>query len=97
MNIKIEHRQTRDEAKRRVEGLIQTLKTEYGSDIKNLQEHWTGYNNQISGSAKGYSVSGTVEIKELAILIDLKIPFLLQVFSKKIRAVVDQHVKNALQ
>ena len=96
MNIKIEHRLSRDEAKRRLEGLIQTLKTEYGDQIRDLSEQWTGYANKISGSAKGYSVSGTIEIEELAVIIDLKIPLFLQVFGKKIRSLIDQQVKNAL-
>jgi len=96
MNIKIEHRQTKDEAKRRLEALIATLKTQHASQIQNLQEQWTGYTNKIKGTARGYSVAGTLEIKELAILIDLKIPLLLQVFSKKIRSVVEEHVKKTL-
>lgn len=96
MNINIQHNQTKEEAKRRVESLIQRLKKQYGGQIQNLKEEWSGYTNKIEGSAKGYSVSGTIDVKELIVNVDLKIPFLLQVFSKKIKSVVEEQIKKEL-
>ncbi|HWK08141.1 MAG TPA: polyhydroxyalkanoic acid system family protein [Puia sp.] len=96
MNIKIQHTHTREEARRRVTTLINKLKRQYGDQIQNLNEEWTDYTGTIEGSAKGYSLSGTIDVKEDVLDIDLKLPFLLQVFGNKIRSVVEEQVKKEL-
>lgn len=97
MNIKIQHTHTREEAKKRVTTLINKLKVQYSGQIQNLKEEWNGYTDTIEGSAKGYSLSGTIDVNEDTIDIDLKLPFLLQIFGNKIRSVVEEQVKKELE
>jgi hypothetical protein len=96
MKIEIPHLHTREKAKIKIENLIQTVKTEYGGQIKSMNENWSDYTDAIELSAIGYSISGTIEVKESLISIDLRIPFMLQPFSKKIRSVIEEHIKKAL-
>jgi putative polyhydroxyalkanoate system protein len=96
MNIQIPHSNSKDETKKRLEALTGQLKTKYGSQIQDLKEEWTGFTGKVSGSAKGYSVTGTIAIEDALVSIDLKIPFLLQVFSKKIKSAVEEHVHKTL-
>jgi putative polyhydroxyalkanoate system protein len=97
MNIEITHTLARDEAKSRMMGLIDRLKSQYGGQIKDLKEQWVNYTDKIEGSARGHSVSGSINVEDKAVNIDLKIPFLLRVFSGKIRSVVEEHVKKELE
>jgi len=96
MTIDIRHHHTREEAKRRVELLIQRLKKEYGGQLQNFKEEWSGYTNKMEGSAKGYAVSGTIDVKDQLVTIDLKLPFLLKVFGAKIKSVVEEQIKKEL-
>ena len=96
MNISIQHKQTKEEAKRRMEVLIQRLKKEYGGQLQNFKEEWSDYTNKVEGSAKGYSVSGMIDVKDGVVTVDLKLPFLLKVFSSKIKSVVEEQIKKEL-
>ena len=69
---------------------------EYGGQIQDLKEEWVDYTDKIEGTARGYSISGAIEVKDLAVNIDLKIPFILRVFGAKIRSVIEQHVRKEL-
>ena len=96
MNIQVTHDKGKDEAKRRLEELVQELKGKYSSQIEDFKEGWDGYVNHASGKAKGFAVSGTVEVKDAVVEIELTIPFLLRGFNKKIRAVIEEKVKACI-
>ena len=96
MKIEIQHLLSKEDAKIRMENLIQKLKNEYEGQIQNMSEQWANYTNSIQVAARGYSISGTIEVKESIVSVDLRIPFLLQAFSKKIRSVVEEQLKKGL-
>jgi Putative polyhydroxyalkanoic acid system protein (PHA_gran_rgn) len=96
MKIEIQHQHSKEDAKSRLENLIQELKNEYAGQIQNMNEQWANYTDNIEVSAKGYSISGIIEVKESIVSVDLKIPFILLPFSKKIRSLIEDHVKKGL-
>lgn len=96
MTIQITHDKGRDEAKGRLGQLIQQLKSQYSSQVEEFTEGWEGYVNAISGKAKGFAVSGTVEVKEGVIDVDLAVPLLLRGFNKKIKTLIEEKVKASL-
>jgi hypothetical protein len=51
-----------DEALNRVKACLTEIKTQYGNMVSNLTENWNGYVGTFSGSARGFSVSGTVTV-----------------------------------
>ncbi len=96
MNIQIEHTLSKQEAKSRIEKLIQYYKNKYSSDLKNLTVHWADYKAHIAFTAKGYTSSSHIEIGENIININLKIPILLQAFGQKIRSIIVNTIKQGL-
>jgi hypothetical protein len=96
MNIKIQHSYSKEEAKMRAEKLIHRLKNEYKDQIRNLKDEWKDYTYTIEGTAKGYSISAIVEIKDQLIEVTLGVPLMLQVFSKKIRSVIEEQIRSVL-
>jgi phage baseplate assembly protein W len=96
MTIQVEHTLSKQEAKQRIEGLIEQLRQEYGSELQNLVVEWTEDTAHIRIQARGYSTAGSLEIKESVVDLDFYVPFLLQVFGKKIKSVIHDRVQQSL-
>ena len=62
------------------------------------QVQWSGdHRANISVSAKGLTVKGTVEVKASNILIDLEVPFILRVFKKKAISIIEGEIQKWLR
>jgi hypothetical protein len=96
MTIQVEHTLSKQEAKQRIEGLIEQLRQEYGNELQNLVVEWTEDTAHIRIQARGYSTAGSLEIKESVVDLDFYVPFLLQVFGKKIKSVIQDRVQQSL-
>lgn len=96
MTIQVEHTLPREEAKRRVVELIERLRQEHKKELQDLVVDWTGDNAHIRLQARGYSTAGSLEIKDRVVELDFYMPFLLQVFSKKIRSVIQDRIQQCL-
>jgi hypothetical protein len=96
MTIQVEHALPKQEAKLRIEELIGHYREEYKSDLQDLVVNWTDDTAHIRVQARGYSSAGTLEIKDSVIDLDFYMPFLLQVFSKKIKSVIHDQIQQSL-
>ena|SRR5579872_1305324 len=96
MTIRIEHRLSKEAAKQRIEELIQHTRQEHEKDIQNLVVEWRDYRAHVKLQARGYGSGGNLEVEDNAIQLDFYLPFLLQVFGKKIRAVIQEKLEETL-
>lgn len=96
MTIQVEHTLPRQEAKHRIEGLIEQLRQEYKNELQTLVVNWTDDSAHIRLQARGYSTAGNLAIKDRVIDLDFYMPFLLQVFSKKIKSVIQERIQQSL-
>ena len=96
MIIQVEHALSTQEAKHRIEELIERYRQEYKKDLQDLVVNWTDDTAHIKVKAKGYSSAGTLEIKEGVVDLDFYMPFLLQVFSKNIKSVIHDRIQQSL-
>jgi hypothetical protein len=96
MTIQVEHRLGKQEAKHRIEQLIEHLRQEYKSELQDLVVDWTDDTAHVRLQARGYSTAGNLEIKDNIVDLDFYIPFLLQVFSKKIKSVIYDRLQQSL-
>jgi len=96
MTIQVEHTLPIQEAKHRIEELIERYSQEYKNDLQDLVVNWTEDTAHIRVQARGYSSAGTIEIKDSVVDLDFYMPFLLQVFSKKIKSVVHDRIQESL-
>ncbi len=96
MTIQIEHTLSKDEARSRIQQLIERYKNEYKADIQELVVDWTGDKAHIRMKAKGYGTSGSLELRDGAVELDFYVPFMLQVFSKKIKSAISDQIKQTL-
>jgi uncharacterized membrane protein len=96
MTIQVEHTLSKQEAKHRIEELIEQLRQEYKNELQNLVVDWTDDNAHIRLQARGYSTAGSLAIKGSVVDLDFYVPFLLQVFGKKIKSVIHDRVQESL-
>jgi hypothetical protein len=96
MTIQVEHRLGKQEAKHRIEQLIEHLRQEYKSELQDLVVDWTDDTAHVRLQARGYSTAGNLEIKDRVVDLDFYMPFLLQVFGKKIKSVIQDRIQQSL-
>jgi hypothetical protein len=96
MTIQVEHTLPRQEAKHRIEGLIEQLRQEHKNELQTLVVNWTDDSAHIRLQARGYSTAGNLAIKDRVVDLDFYMPFLLQVFSKKIKSVIQERIQPSL-
>ncbi len=96
MTIQIEHTLSKEEAKRRIEQLIEQYQSAYKDQVQDLTVEWKDDKAHIRLSARGYSSAGNLEVMESVVLLDFYVPFLLQVFSKKIKSTIQQTIEESL-
>jgi hypothetical protein len=96
MTIRVEHRLSKEAAKQRLEELIQHSSEDYKKEIQSLAVDWMDYRAHVRLQAKGYSTAGNLEVDDKVVELDFYLPFLLQVFGKKIKALVQQKLEESL-
>jgi predicted NBD/HSP70 family sugar kinase len=63
MTIEVPHRLGTAEAKRRIQGLLGEVKSEFGDRITDLRETWTGDRADFSFRAMGFAIAGVLEVE----------------------------------
>jgi hypothetical protein len=96
MTIRVETHLTKEVSKQRIEELIQHYREEYKKDLQDLVVDWKDYRAHLRLQARGYSTAGNLEVDDNFVELDFYLPFLLQVFGKKIRAVIQQKLEESL-
>ncbi|HEX2834857.1 MAG TPA: polyhydroxyalkanoic acid system family protein [Thermoanaerobaculia bacterium] len=90
MRIAVPHNTTRDAARKRVEQKIDQLLSQFGGRAEEIKHEWAGDTLRFKGRARGFSVEGTVEITDAAVILDSKLPFIAMPFEGKIRQAVER-------
>ena len=90
MRIAVEHKTTREQARRRVEQKLATLLGQFGHQADDLHHEWNGDTLHFKGKAKGLSIKGTVEITDAAMIVDAKLPLIAMAFEGRIREAVQK-------
>jgi hypothetical protein len=84
ITVTISHRLGRDEAKRRLENGLSTIRTELGAYVKSLDYSWDGYTLGFQVSALMQTITGRIEVYEEFVRVELGLPALLRMAAKRI-------------
>jgi len=93
MRIAVEHKTTKENAKHIVERKIHQLLAQFGDRAEDVQHEWVGDTLRFKGKARGFTIEGTVEITNAAVVIDGKLPLLARPFESRIRQTVEREVE----
>lgn len=96
MIINIPHNLPTDIAKSRISQLLDGVKNNYADTVSNLNQSWNGNENRFSFTAKGFKISGTMELKESLIALDLKLPLAAFIMKGKIKSIIESEAKKVL-
>ncbi|MDA1215996.1 MAG: polyhydroxyalkanoic acid system family protein [Chloroflexi bacterium] len=85
MKVSREHGVTKEEAKRKLDGFLEEMLKAYGSQVPEHNHEWVGDTMKFSGKAKGFSVSGTVQVTDTTVVIDVGLPLMARMFEGAVR------------
>ncbi len=75
IDLSVPHQLEQEEAKRRIAGLIAESRSRFGGEVSNMDESWNGFAHAFSFKAKGFSVSGKLDVQPAQVLIELQLPW----------------------
>lgn len=92
----IPHQLSREEALSRIKNLLVKLQEEQKDIISNVKQEWIGNNGTFQFTAKGFDLSGDIQVEEGSVGIDSSLPFALTFFKGMIRDVIDKKTRELL-
>ena len=97
IKISIPHRLTREEASRRLRTGIADFRTQYASNLAQMDERWTGDHMDFNAAAFGQSVTGRIDVRDNAVDVEVDLPWLFAVLAEKIKGQVQQAGQKLLE
>ena len=94
MKIAVPHRTTKAKARSIVDQKLTQLLSQFGDKAEETEHEWTGDTLHFKGKARGFTVSGTVEITDTDVVIDGKLPLLAKPFEPRIRQTVEREAES---
>jgi len=89
MRLTYEHRSTRAELREKIEAaLAEALDpdSQYTRYAKGFNYTWTGDKANFSLSAMGSNITGSVEVTDSEVIVDVAIPLLFRAFESKVKS-----------
>ena len=84
VKVSVPYQIPQDEALSRIQARIVQIKAQYASTVSNLTENWNGYVGTFSGSARGFSVSGSLAVSPSVVTVDIALPLVALPFKGQI-------------
>jgi putative polyhydroxyalkanoate system protein len=96
LSISIPHQLPRAEAKKRIQGLVENLKNQYGSQADHYDERWEGDTGSFEVKAMGMSVSGQIFVEDQAVRLEVVLPWMLSMMSGKLKKELETEGRKLL-
>jgi hypothetical protein len=86
--VSIPHSLGKEEALRRIQSGLGNVRTNYSTFVTLQEETWTGDHLQFQVKALGQAASGTIDVAEDHVRLEVALPWLLGVLAEKITPVI---------
>jgi hypothetical protein len=96
LRMSIPHNLPEEEALGRIKNLLTNLKEEQRDVVSNVQENWQGNSGNFSFSAKGFDLSGVINVTPSTVDIDADLPFAVSLFKGTIKRVIEEKAGQLL-
>ena len=96
INLTVSHRLSQEEALKRVQGLLEDLRSQYSDQISDLREQWSNNICRFSFSAMGSSVSGTLTVTPSSVELSGDLPWAASLFKGKIESAIKKQAETLL-
>lgn len=97
ISIRVPHKLTQAEARRRIEEGIANLTKQHAGKIGSVHQAWTGERMDFKFSAMGQSMSGRVDVEPSEVIVNVDLPWMLAMLAEKIRPQVEREASKMLE
>lgn len=97
LNMTVPHNLPEEEALKRIKNLFTKLREEQKGTIDNVEENWQGNSGTFSFTAKGFDLSGSIQVNETGVDIDADLPFAVSLFKGTIKQVINEKASELLK
>lgn len=94
MRIAVPHLTTRAKARSIIETKLTALLNQFGGKVEDLEHSWSGDTLEFKGKARGFHVSGSVEVTDSEVILHGKLPMLALPFEPKIKEAVKREAES---
>ncbi len=88
LTVSISHRLGKAEAVRRLKSGLGSVRSDFGHVFTVHEETWTGDALSFRISALGQAASGTLDVREDHVLLEVRLPWLLHQIAEKAQALI---------
>ena len=97
VTVTISHRLGRDEAKRRIDSGLGTIRQELAQFVKSLDYSWENYRLDFRATAMFQTITGRIEVYEEFVKVELGLPRLLHMVAKTIAGRIEKTATALLE
>jgi hypothetical protein len=97
VTVTISHRLGREEAKRRIDSGLGTIRTELAQFVKSLDYGWEDYRLDFRATAMFQTITGRIEVYEEFVKVELGLPRLLHMVARTIAGRIEKTGTAMLQ
>lgn len=94
--ISIPHSLGQTEALNRLQGMLASVKENYGNQVTDLEENWTDNGGSFAFKAMGFKISGDLAVTDNAVTIDAEFPWAAKPFQSTIETAIRERAERLL-
>ena len=95
-DINVSHSLGKQEALTRLQGMLASVKENYGSQVSDLEENWTDNGGTFSFKAMGFKISGELAVSDNDVRIDAEFPWAAKPFQGTIETAIRERAERLL-
>jgi hypothetical protein len=96
LEMNIPHQLDQQEAISRVQNLMKRVESQFGAQVKDVEQEWNGNQGRFSFKVMNMPVSGTLTVNQTDVALDSQLPMAAAMFSGKIKSVIMEEAKKVL-
>lgn len=98
MRIEYNHQHTKEEAYKKIDGLLEELKNKYGEMVQNPSKSWNSEHDRMDFSfrARGFNITGNIQLQGMAVVLEGKLPLLARPFKGEIESRIREKLEEIL-
>jgi len=94
MRITVPHHTDKESARRMIDARLLQLTAQYSEYLGDSSHTWEGDRLLFSGSARGFKVSGSIEVTDNDVTIDGKLPLIARPFEPRVKHTIEQEAAS---
>jgi Putative polyhydroxyalkanoic acid system protein (PHA_gran_rgn) len=97
IKIAIPHRLSRQEATRRLQSGFADFRTQYASNLAQMEDRWTGDHMDFKATAFGQLITGRIDVRDSSVDVEVDLPWLFAVLAEKVKGQLQQAGQKLLE